>query len=211
LLKIGFVKMFSAYKKVVKTIRQTSTRTYINQEAIMKFNEIQELVKLINKSNLTEFKLKDGDFELSIRTKKYGKMRARDIQALQSAPQVVSVPTAVPTMTMPQAATPTPAPAPAAAAAEAPPTEEAPKSAGKNTLIIKSPIVGTFYRSAGPDKDAYVTIGDVVEVGSVVCIVEAMKLFNEIESEVSGKIVKILIDNESPVQYDQPLFEVEPL
>ena len=171
----------------------------------MKFNEIQELVKLINKSNLTEFKIKDGDFELSIRTKKYGKMRAKDIQALQAAPQVVSVPAAVPAMTMPAAP---PAPAPVA---DIPTSTEAPKSESKNTLIIKSPIVGTFYRSAGPDKDAYVGIGDIVEVGSVVCIVEAMKLFNEIESEVSGKIVKILIDNESPVQYDQPLFEVEPL
>ena len=174
----------------------------------MKFNEIQELVKLINKSNLTEFKMKDGDFELSIRTKKYGKVRAKDFQAFQSAPQVVPVPAAVPTMAMPPAAA-TPAPATPPAPAETP--AEAPKSESKNTLIIKSPIVGTFYRSSGPDKDAYVSIGDVVEVGSVVCIVEAMKLFNEIESEVSGKIVKILIDNESPVQYDQPLFEVEPL
>lgn len=193
-----------------KTIRQTSTRTYNNQEAIMKFNEIQELVKLINKSNLTEFKLKDGDFELSIRTKKYGKMRARDIQALQSAPQVVSVPTAVPTMAMP-ATPPAPVPAAPAPTADTSASADASKSESKNTVLIKSPIVGTFYRSAGPDKDAYVTIGDVVQVGSVVCIVEAMKLFNEIESEVSGKIVKILIDNESPVQYDQPLFEVEPL
>ncbi len=170
----------------------------------MKFNEIQELIKLINKSNLTEFKLKEGDFELSIRTKKYGRARARDIQALQSsAPQVVSVPTPVSAMPM-QAA-----PAPVAPAVAAAPAAEAPES--NNNLIIKSPIVGTFYRSAGPDKESYVGIGSIVEVGSVVCIVEAMKLFNEIESEVSGKIVKILVDNESPVQYDQPLFEVEPL
>jgi acetyl-CoA carboxylase biotin carboxyl carrier protein len=166
----------------------------------MKFNEIQELVKLINKSNLTEFKLKEGDFELSIRTKKYGKVRARDIQALQSAPQAVSIPGAMPATP----ATGTPAPAVPAAA-------EATDSESSNTLIITSPIVGTFYRSAGPDKDSFVGIGSIVEVGSVVCIVEAMKLFNEIESEVSGKIVKILIDNESPVQYDQPLFEVEPI
>ncbi len=173
----------------------------------MKFNEIQELVKLINKSNLTEFKLKDGNFELSIRTKKYGKVRAKDIQALQAAPQVVSVPAAMPAA-MPTAPA---APAPAAPAAAAPTPAEAPKSESTNTLLIKSPIVGTFYRSSGPDKDAFVGIGSVVEVGSVVCIVEAMKLFNEIESEVSGKIVKILVDNESPVQYDQPLFEVEPI
>lgn len=162
----------------------------------MKFNEIQELVKLINKSNLTEFKLKEGDFELSIRTKKYGKVRAKDIQALQSAPQVVSVPAAMTAPTAPAAAAPTPT--------------EAPASESSNTVLIKSPIVGTFYRSAGPDKDSFVGIGSIVEVGTVVCIVEAMKLFNEIESEVSGKIVNILVDNESPVQYDQPLFEVEP-
>lgn len=172
----------------------------------MKFNEIQELVKLINKSNLTEFKLKDGDFELSIRTKKYGKMKA---QAMQPPPQVVSVPTAVPAMSMPAAPPAVVAPPPPPPADL--PTSDSAAAESKNTVTIKSPIVGTFYRSAGPDKDAYVTIGDVVEVGSVVCIVEAMKLFNEIESEVSGKIVKILIDNESPVQYDQPLFEVEPL
>ena len=168
----------------------------------MKFNEIQELIKLINKSNLTEFKLKEGDFELSIRTKKYGKVRARDIQALQSAPQLVSVPTAMPA--------PAAAHAPAAPIAAVTPADT-PVSENSNTVLIKSPIVGTFYRSAGPDKDNYVGIGSIVEVGTVVCIVEAMKLFNEIESEVSGKIVNILIDNESPVQYDQPLFEVEPI
>lgn len=171
----------------------------------MKFNEMQELVKLINKSNLTEFKLKDGDFELSIRTKDYAKVRAKDIQALQSSvPQVVSVPASMPATMAP------PAPAPVAAAPAPAPTET-PASENKNTLLIKSPIVGTFYRSAGPDKENYVGIGSTVEVGTVVCIVEAMKLFNEIESEVSGKIVKILVDNESPVQYDQPLFEVEPI
>ena len=169
----------------------------------MKFSEIQELVKLINKSNLTEFKLKEGDFEISIRTKNYGKVRAKDIQALQSSvPQVVSVPAPMQAMAA--------APAPVAAA-PAPIPAEAPASENKNTLLIKSPIVGTFYRSAGPDKENYVGIGSIVEVGTVVCIVEAMKLFNEIESEVSGKIVKILVYNESPVQYDQPLFEVEPI
>ena len=169
----------------------------------MKFSEIQELVKLINKSNLTEFKLKEGDFEISIRTKNYGKVRAKDIQALQSSvPQVVSVPAPMQAMAA--------APAPVEAA-PAPIPAEAPASENKNTLLIKSPIVGTFYRSAGPDKENYVGIGSIVEVGTVVCIVEAMKLFNEIESEVSGKIVKILVDNESPVQYDQPLFEVEPI
>jgi len=179
----------------------------------MDFKEIQELVKLINKSNLTEFKLKQGDFELSIRTKKYGKMRAKDIQALQSQQQILPVATTgLSTMAMP-AAQPAaaPAPAPVAAKTEAPASDGGSSEGSKNTLIIKSPIVGTFYRSSSPDKDAYVGIGSVVEEGTIVCIVEAMKLFNEIESEVSGKIVKILVENQTPVQYDQPLFEVEPI
>ena len=180
----------------------------------MDFKEIQELVKLINKSNLTEFKLKEGDFELSIRTKKWGKMRARDLQALQAQQQQI-LPIAAPTMAMPAAQ---PAPAAAPVAAVAPAVEESTSAANaetaeasKNTLIIKSPIVGTFYRASSPDKDAYVGIGSIVEKGTIVCVVEAMKLFNEIESEVSGKIVKILVENQTPVQYDQPLFEVEPI
>ena len=112
---------------------------------------------------------------------------------------------------------PTAQPVPSAAAPavvtkeEAPAAEAGSSEASKNTLIIKSPIVGTFYRSSSPDKDAYVGIGSIVEQGTIVCIVEAMKLFNEIESEVSGKIVKILVENQTPVQYDQPLFEVEPI
>ena len=182
----------------------------------MDFKEIQELVKLINKSNLTEFKLKEGDFELSIRTKKWGKMRARDIQALQQSQQILPVATTgLQTMAMqasqPAAAVPVPAPAPVAPKAESSSGNAGSGEESKNTLTIKSPIVGTFYRSSSPDKDAYVGIGSVVQKGDIVCIVEAMKLFNEIESEVSGKIVKILVENQTPVQYDQPLFEVEPI
>ena len=97
----------------------------------------------------------------------------------------------------------TPASAPVAAAATAEPKAD-------NLITIKSPMVGTFYRTANPDAPAFVNVGDDVKTGTVVCIVEAMKLFNEIESEVSGKIVKILVDNASPVEYDQPLFLVEP-
>ena len=175
----------------------------------MDFKEIQELVKLINKSNLTEFKLKQGDFELSIRTKKWGKMRARDLQALQAQQQILPVATSTMAMPAQPAAAPAPAPAPVAVEESAAATAEATEAS--NTLIIKSPIVGTFYRAPSPDKDAYVGIGSIVEKGTIVCVVEAMKLFNEIESEVSGKIVKILVENQTPVQYDQPLFEVEPI
>ena len=177
----------------------------------MDFKEIQELVKLINKSNLTEFKLKQGDFELSIRTKKWGKMRARDLQALQAQQQILPVTT---TMAMPAsqpAAAPASVPVAVASSESSSADNGGSAEASSNTLIIKSPIVGTFYRSSSPDKDAYVGIGSIVEKGDIVCIVEAMKLFNEIESEVSGKIVKILVENQTPVQYDQPLYEVEPI
>ncbi|MFK7808983.1 MAG: acetyl-CoA carboxylase biotin carboxyl carrier protein [Saprospiraceae bacterium] len=169
----------------------------------MNFKEVQDLIKLINKSNLTEFKMEKEDFKISIRTKKYGRGRSQ-----APAPQLVPIST----QQMPvQMASPAPAPAaapPKSAASEAPKAEA--EEDTSNLVEVKSPIVGTFYRSSSPDKDAYVKVGDVIEKGSVVCIVEAMKLFNEIESEVSGRIVKVLLDNAQPVQYDQPLFLVDP-
>lgn len=166
----------------------------------MDFNEIQELIKLVNKSNLTEFKLKDKDFEIQIRTKQHQK--GSDIQYV-SAPQMMS-PVAMPVAPVAPAVS---APASAPAGQEA---EKAPAPAsGKKTVEIKSPIVGTFYRSPGPDKPAFVKVGDSITAGNPVCIIEAMKLFNEIESEVSGTIVKVLIEDATPVEYDQVLFLVE--
>lgn len=169
----------------------------------MTFEEIKSLIQLINKSDLAEFRLKDGDQKITIRTSKYSSGK-QQIYHTSSAP----------------AAAPAPAPAaPAApvAAASAPalPADLAKVPApdvteGGNFLEIKSPIVGTFYRSSGTDKPPYVKVGDKVEKGQVVCIVEAMKLFNEIESEVQGKIVKICIDDASPVEYDQVLYLVDP-
>ena len=167
----------------------------------MTFEEIKSLIQLINKSDLAEFRLEDGDQKITIRTSKYN-----------SGKQQIYNTTAAPTVT------PAPAPTPVAVAAPiasvvtevtqtpsaAVPTE------GGNFLEIKSPIVGTFYRAAGTDKPPYVKVGDKVEKGKVVCIVEAMKLFNEIESEIQGKIVKICIDDASPVEYDQVLFLVDP-
>lgn len=172
----------------------------------MNFKEIQELIKLINKSNLTEFKMKSGDIELSIRTKKYyGKGGSPKVIAPQQ--QILPVQAPIPTVQVP----PVPV-APAAAPAAAPPASPTPEAADENAglLEIRSPIVGTFYRSSSPDKPAYVKPGQSVEVGQVVCIVEAMKLFNEIESEISGKIVEVLIDDATPVEYDQVLFTVDP-
>lgn len=162
----------------------------------MDFNEIQELIKLVNKSNLTEFKLKDKDFEIQIRTKQHQK--GSEIQYIPASPVVSPV-------TMPAAAPVAAAPAPAAPAQEA----EKPSATGKKTVEIKSPIVGTFYRSPGPDKPPFIKVGDSITAGTTVCIIEAMKLFNEIESDTTGTVVKILVEDASPVEYDQVLFLVE--
>jgi acetyl-CoA carboxylase biotin carboxyl carrier protein len=168
----------------------------------MNFKEIQELIRLVSKSDLAEFRMKDGEFELSIRTKFYNARQAHVLPAVY-APSVATPPEApVPF--------PTSAEQPAPVAAPKPP-EAAPKvEPGKKYLEIKSPMVGTFYRSSSPDKPAYIKVGDAVKAGDIVCIVEAMKLFNEIESDVSGTVVKVLVDDAQPVEYDQPLFLVEP-
>ncbi len=175
----------------------------------MDFKEITDLIKLINKTDLTEFKMKDGDFELQIRTKDYGKNKT---QTLVTAPQQSIVPIQAP---ISQSFTPTPA----APVAETPvvsesttsvPAKESKEEETTNYIEIKSPIVGTFYRASSPDKPPYVKVGDTIEVGDVVCIVEAMKLFNEIESEVRGKLVKVMVEDAQPVEYDQVLYLVDP-
>ena len=159
----------------------------------MNFKEIKELINLLQDTNLAEFIYKKNDLEIKIKTDKAASKMA-------IAPSVMAAP-------VPQAAPAAPASSAAPAASSAAPSEAEPSNA--NLVEVKSPIVGTFYRSPGPDKDVFVKVGDTIEVGSVVCIVEAMKLFNEIESEVAGKIVKVLVDDASPVEYDQPLFLVE--
>jgi len=168
----------------------------------MTFKEIQELIKLVNKTNLSELRLEDGDFKIQIRSKEFIKNRA----GKNEAPQVISV-------AQPQAVAPNPQQISAPAQSqEINPvqSEEVETSSDANLIEVKSPIVGTFYRSSSPDKPSFVKVGDSISQGSVVCIVEAMKLFNEIESEVSGKIVKVMVEDASPVQYDQVLFLVEP-
>ena len=172
----------------------------------MTFKEIQELIKLVSKSNLTEFKMKEGDLRLTIRTKRYQK------QAPAAAPTVLPMPAQLPLQPGYAPPPPAAAPAPAAGNSSAPapaPAEAAPEESG-NYLEVRSPMVGTFYRSSSPDKPAFVQVGDSISTGSVVCIVEAMKLFNEIEAEVSGKVVKVLVEDAQPVEYDQVLFLVEP-
>ncbi|MBK8628014.1 MAG: acetyl-CoA carboxylase biotin carboxyl carrier protein [Saprospiraceae bacterium] len=164
----------------------------------MNFNEVQELIKLINKSNLTEFKLKDKDFEVLIRTDKYQKGSGQTfIAAPQAMPMSAPLQPSSPSIPVPSAKT------------EELNGNSAEVTKAKNLIEIKSPIVGTFYRASGPDKPVFTKVGDQVKQGDVVCIIEAMKLFNEIESDVAGTIVKVLVEDASPVEYDQVLFLVE--
>jgi acetyl-CoA carboxylase biotin carboxyl carrier protein len=171
----------------------------------MDFREIQELLKLISRLELTEFKMKDAEFELSVRTKNFDKARITTVAAMPATPMISPEP-ATPAVVAPVAV---PVEAPKAATPE--PAAAAPKADDESSyLAVKSPIVGTFYRSAGPDKPSLVKVGDSIKAGTVVCIIEAMKLFNEIESDISGRIVKVLVEDAQPVEYDQVLFLLDP-
>ncbi|RXK82866.1 acetyl-CoA carboxylase biotin carboxyl carrier protein [Filimonas effusa] len=161
----------------------------------MDFKHIQELIKVINKSNIGEISIEEKDFKITI------KQKEDQVQTVFAAP-AAPVYAAAPAVPQQLAA----APAAALPAAEAAPA--APKT--DNLITIKSPMIGTFYRRASPDKPLFAEVGTEIAPGKVICIIEAMKLFNEIESEISGKVVKVLVDDASPVEYDQPLFLVEP-
>ena len=171
----------------------------------MNINELKELIELLNESNISELKLESEEFKLKIRTKHYHSGKAVPQQV--AMPMPMSMPQQLPPM-----ATAAPVSPVAEAATSATTTEKSADTDAKsdNHYIFKSPMIGTFYRSSSPDKPPYIKIGDTINVGSVVCIIEAMKLFNEIESEISGTIVKVLVDDMSPVEYDQPLFLVDP-
>ncbi len=159
----------------------------------MDLKQIHELIKIINKSNIGEISIEDKDGKVTIKQKEEQVVTV----AAPAAAQVYNVAPAAPQV---------------AAASNAPQTNAQAEAAPKadNLITIKSPMIGTFYRKSSPDKPAFAEVGTEVEPGKVVCIIEAMKLFNEIESEVAGKIVKVLVDDASPVEYDQPLFLVEP-
>lgn len=166
----------------------------------MDFKQIQELIKMVNKSNIGEVTVELKDFRVTIKQKedRIQQVVSAPMQAAPAIPNILHVPAhsspggpAVQPTTFPE------------------PTKEAP-STPSNVITVKSPMIGTFYRKAGPDKPNFVEVGDEINPGKVVCIIEAMKLFNEIESEVKGKVVKILVEDASPVEYDQPLFLVEP-
>lgn len=156
----------------------------------MKAKEIQELISFLSESGLEEVNIETGDFKVSIK-------RSAEQHVVAAAPALQAAPAPAPVAA---------APAPVAASTDAP----AETAASSNLVEIKSPMIGTFYRSANPESPSFVEVGSSIKAGDPVCIIEAMKLFNEIESEVSGKIVKVLIDNSQPVEYDQPLFLVDP-
>ncbi|HNR17148.1 MAG TPA: acetyl-CoA carboxylase biotin carboxyl carrier protein [Chitinophagaceae bacterium] len=161
----------------------------------MDFKQIQELIKMVNKSNIGEVTIEQKDFRVTIKQKE-----EHVTQVVSSAP-------------VPVAPAHTVAPQPAASSQPATPAAEKAKAIeapAANLVTIKSPMIGTFYRKSSPDKPNLTDVGSDVAPGTVVCIIEAMKLFNEIESEISGKIVKVLVEDASPVEYDQPLFLVEP-
>lgn len=167
-----------------------------NNYAEMKTSEIRDLIDFISQSGLNEVNIETKELKLHVK-------REPDQKVLKSSAAPVmtmAAPVAAPAVAAPSAAVPAPAA----------PKQEKPVAAGKTTLDIKSPMIGTFYRSANPDSPPFISVGDKVTKGQTVCIIEAMKLFNEIESEVSGTVVKAMVENSSPVEYDQVLFVVEP-
>lgn len=169
----------------------------------MNFKELKELIQLLGESNLTELKYKSGDIELSIRTDKFEKHKPVPMgQWMPSQPTVVAAPAPIAAPSAPEAPKSAPKAEAAAPAAPAPASDKA-------QHIIKSPMVGTFYRAQSPEKPPFVKVGDHISSGDFVCIIEAMKLFNEIEAEVSGTVVQVLVEDAQPVEYDQPLFVVE--
>lgn len=159
----------------------------------MKLSEIQELIKFVVKSGASEITYEIKGLKLTVKTQ--GKNTGEQQQIIMHAPMQVSAPATSPA-----------APASKALAAKA----VAPVADDSKYITFKSPMIGTFYRSSSPDKPAFANVGDEIKKGQTICIIEAMKLFNEIESEFAGKIVKVLVDDSTPVEYDQPLFLVEP-
>jgi acetyl-CoA carboxylase biotin carboxyl carrier protein len=165
----------------------------------MDFKQIQELIKMINKSNIGELTVEMKDFRVTIKQKeeKVQQIISAPVHAAPPVSQIHHMPAHGPLTIPPSAVT------------EAP-KENAAAPSPSNTITIKSPMIGTFYRKSGPDRPNFVEVGDEVIPGKVICIIEAMKLFNEIESEIKGRVVKVLVEDASPVEYDQPLFLVEP-
>ncbi|HEY2727468.1 MAG TPA: acetyl-CoA carboxylase biotin carboxyl carrier protein [Parafilimonas sp.] len=164
----------------------------------MDYKQIQELIKLINKSNIGELSIEENNFKITIKQKKEREPQPAFITQPSIQPQVLYQSQPFAQSSQPQTTS-------------QPSSEQTNNTQKQDNLItIKSPMIGTFYKRPSPDKPIFVEVGDEITPGKVVCIIEAMKLFNEIESEISGKVVKILVEDSSPVEYDQPLFLVDP-
>ncbi|MEM8846360.1 MAG: acetyl-CoA carboxylase biotin carboxyl carrier protein [Bacteroidota bacterium] len=163
----------------------------------MDIKEIQSLIKFVAKSGASEVKLEMEDVKITIRTGSSSSTPETTIVQQIPMAQAPAVPVAPPVAAAPESPV-------------APPAESAPASDDSKYITIKSPIIGTFYRKPSPDKPPFVEVGSTISEGDVLCVIEAMKLFNDIESEVSGKVVKVLVDDSSPVEFDQPLFLVDP-
>ncbi len=163
----------------------------------MKPKEFQELLDFIATSGLAEVNIETEQFKIAVK---------RDATPTIAMPGVTAMPTVTQHVLPPATST---QPAPVANTAPAKAKEETKPAASDEYVTIKSPMIGTFYRSASPDSDVFVNVGDAISNGQTVCIIEAMKLFNEIESEISGRVVKILVENATPVEYDQPLFLID--
>jgi acetyl-CoA carboxylase biotin carboxyl carrier protein len=164
----------------------------------MNLSEIQDLIKFVAKAGVNEVEIEQKDFKIVIKSDSLAKKKTNQ----QPETVVQQIPVGVPQQMVQQSQS-----------AALQPVVDAPKEAAaesNNYIIVKSPMIGTFYRSANPESGPFVNIGDNIKEGDVICIVEAMKLFNEIEAEISGKIIKVLIDDASPIEFDQPLFLVDP-
>ncbi|NNC95457.1 MAG: acetyl-CoA carboxylase biotin carboxyl carrier protein [Chitinophagales bacterium] len=175
----------------------------------MEFKQIQELIKLVNKTNISELKISESDFSITIRSNEFNQASRKSDPVQQihvSAPPVQPISTPVeqnvnsPAISVPSQSESKQAEKPSSQISEE-----------DKYVVFRSPMIGTFYRRPGPDKDIFVNVDDTVKTGDVICIIEAMKLFNEIEFEGEGRIVKVLAEDATPVEYDQPLFLIEPL
>jgi acetyl-CoA carboxylase biotin carboxyl carrier protein len=187
-------KKTTAVKGNGKSVASVSGPTEPKKQTEMKTSEIRDLIDFIAQSGLNEVDIETKELKLHVK-------REPDQKVLKAAPQVMAAPVAV---------APVAAPVSTTVVNSTSAKAEKPAAASTNTVDIKSPMIGTFYRSANPDSPPFISVGDKVTKGQTVCIIEAMKLFNEIESEVSGTVVKAMVENSSPVEYDQVLFVVEP-
>ena len=171
----------------------------------MKLTEIQDLIKFVARAGVTEVEIEQKEFKITIKSEMPRGRGKKDEPMVQAIQVPAGMPQAM--MQAPMVAAPA---APAAAPSAASDASDSDAEETSNYIEVKSPMIGTFYRRPAPDKDLFCEVGDVVKQGDTVCVIEAMKLFNEIESEVSGKIVKVLVEDNSPVEYAQPLFLVGP-